>query len=89
MAEGVDMKNIRMNVIHVVLVVVNLACAAMYIAKRDAKLEVVADTAARIEAKQDKEAEDNKIWKAKIEADIADLKVRTALLEARINSIVK
>lgn len=85
----VDVKNIRMNIIQVVLVAVNLACAAMYVAKRDAKLELVANTATRIEAKQDKEAEDNKIWKAKIEADIADLKVRMALLEARVNTIAK
>lgn len=76
-----------MSIVTVVITVSQAVALVWIVAGYAAKLDKVADSTARIEKKQDQEAADNKIWKAKIEADIADLKVRTALLEARVNSL--
>jgi len=84
-----DIRNIRMNLIQVAVLVIQTVTVVWIVGKRDGKLDNVADSTARIERNQEREAADNKIWKAKIEADLADLKVRTALLEARINNYVK
>lgn len=84
-----DIKNIRLNLIQVGVLVIQTVTVVWFIAQQSGKLESVNDSTARIERNQELQAADNKIWKAKIEADLADLKVRTALLEARINIYVK
>ncbi|WP_123849206.1 hypothetical protein [Chitinophaga lutea] len=84
-----DIKNIRLNIIQVAVVVVQTVAVVMYVGRQSGKIDSVNESTARIERNQEREAADNKIWKAKIEADLADLKVRTALLEARINTMVK
>ncbi len=80
-----DIKNIRLNIIQVAVIVVQTITVVWLYAGQAGKLDGVFDTTARIERKQDKESDDNKMWKSKIEADLADLKVRTALMEARLN----
>lgn len=84
-----DIKNIRLNIIQVAVVVIQTVAVVMYVGRQSNKIDSMSDTTSRIERNQEREAADNKIWKAKIEADLADLKVRTALLEARINTMVK
>ncbi|RPE05562.1 hypothetical protein EGT74_24575 [Chitinophaga lutea] len=89
MTTSMDIKNIRLNIIQVAVVVVQTVAVVMYVGRQSGKIDSVNESTARIERNQEREAADNKIWKAKIEADLADLKVRTALLEARINTMVK
>lgn len=76
-----------MNVIQVAIVLVQSVTVVWVVAKQAAKLDSVSEAAGRIERKQDQESADARLWKAKIEADLADLKVRTALLEARVNNM--
>lgn len=89
MNTSMDIKNIRLNIIQVAVVVIQTVAVVMYVGRQSNKIDSMSDTTSRIERNQEREAADNKIWKAKIEADLADLKVRTALLEARINTMVK
>lgn len=84
-----DIRNIRLNIIQVAVLVIQTVTVVWFIGKKDSQLDKLSDSTSRIERNQEQEAADNKIWKAKIEADLADLKVRTALLEARINNYVK
>ncbi len=82
-----DIKNIRLNIVTATIILVQAIAVVWSAAKMVAKLDNLTETTAEIRTQQDREAQDNKIWKAKIEADLADLKVRTALLEARINTM--
>lgn len=84
-----DIKNIRLNVIQVGVLVIQTVTVVWFVGRQANKLDNVGESTARIERNQEREAADNKIWKAKIEADLADLKVRTALLEAKVNTMVK
>jgi hypothetical protein len=82
-----DIRNIKIGIANVAIILVQAITVVWMVAKMAAKLDGLTETTAAIQTQQEREAQDNKIWKAKIEADLADLKVRTALLEARVNSI--
>jgi hypothetical protein len=84
-----DIRDLRLNVIQVAVVIVQTVAVVGYVGRQASKIDNVGESTARIERNQEVQAADNKIWKAKIEADLADLKVRTALLEAKVNSYVK
>lgn len=82
-----DIRNVKMSIVTVAIVLTQAIAVVWMVAKAVAKLDSLQETTAAIQVQQDREAQDNKIWKAKIEADLADLKVRTALLEARVNTM--
>ncbi|MBC9913195.1 hypothetical protein [Chitinophaga varians] len=82
-----DIRDIRLNVIQVAVVIGQTIAVVGYVSRQTSKIDSVNESTTRIERNQEAQAADNKIWKAKIEADIADLKVRTALLEAKINTL--
>ncbi|SHN42194.1 hypothetical protein [Chitinophaga sp. CF418] len=76
--------NIQMNIVHVLVMCANLIWASYTYAKRDSLVDQISDSLIRIESNQKQDAADAKIWRGKVEADLAELKVRTALLEARV-----
>lgn len=82
-----DIRNIKMSIANVAIILVQAITVVWMVAKMAAKLDNLTETTSKIQVQQDREAQDNKIWKARIEADLADLKVRQALLEAKVNSI--
>ena len=84
-----DIREIRLNIIQVAVVIVQTIAVVGYVGRQAGKIDNVSESTSRIERNQEVQAADNKIWKAKIEADLADLKVRTALLEAKVNTYVK
>lgn len=82
-----DIKNIRMTLATAVVLVINTGGLIWGAAKITAMVEKGNDTAARTERKVDAMDQDNKLWKSKIEADLSDLKVRNAILEAKVKDI--
>lgn len=88
-----DAKDIKMNIVHVLLVCSNLAIGTYMFARKDTKIDsqmgIVSDAVTRIESNQKQESAENKIWRGKVEAELADLRIRTALLEARVFTSLK
>jgi hypothetical protein len=82
-----DIRNIKLSIVQVAIIVAQAVTVVWAVAKMYALMENLSSKMTEISVQQDREAQDNKIWKAKIEADLADLKVRQALLEAKVNSM--
>jgi len=82
-----DIKNIRLNLLQVVVVIVQTVSIVWFFSVHFNKLAQVADTTSRTEKKVDNMETDNKLWKGKIEADLSELKVRTAILESKVHDM--
>ena len=83
-----EAKDIQINIVPVILVCGNMGMGVYFFTKRDTnidgKIESVSEAVKRIENNQKQDQVENKIWQGKLEAELADLKLRTALLEARV-----
>lgn len=86
-ANGTWVHNIKFNVIQVGFLLVQTATIVWFFASMDVHMtsgfESLNKQTTKIEATQDKQADEDKVWREKVEADIAELRIRIAVLESK------
>lgn len=82
-SNGLAINNIRLNMIQVAFLLIQTASIVWFFAHMDSGIQDLNKTVLEIKQAQGQDNTDLKIWKAKVEVDIADLKARLAVIEDR------
>jgi heme oxygenase len=87
MNASMDIKNIRMGIATVCIIVAQAVTVVWMVASAVGEIKRTATDVATIKDDFKKDAADRALWQQKMEAEMSDLKVRTAISEAKIKEL--